>query len=145
MMHAGSRNFQRILVAIEDDDCRALYTTILCERGFDVTTVGNPADGLAAAIAGHPDLIVTDYPMRSESGETLPRLLRIQPETRAVPIVTVSSWTDGGSIANAYHDGVDLLLPVPITPLEFMDELVRFFELWSRTPRARRHRLRSMW
>ena len=137
-------NFRRILVAIAEDDSRTLYTTVLCHSGFDVTTVGNATDALAASIAGDPDLIVTDYPMRSDSGETLPWLLRNQAETRAVPIVTVSTWTDRGSIAEAYRDGVDLLLPAPITPREFIGELMRFLELWSHTPRVGRQWLRSV-
>lgn len=59
-------------------------------KGFEVLTASYAAEALRRVAQNRPDLIVADCAMPGISGLELCRLLRSNPETRAIPIVMCS-------------------------------------------------------
>jgi twitching motility two-component system response regulator PilH len=81
----------RILV-IDDSPTDVRVLTVLLERnGMDVMTASNAADGVAAARAEQPDLILMDVIMPGMNGFQATRMLSKEPETAAIPVIIVTT------------------------------------------------------
>jgi len=83
-----------VLVVEDDDQVRALATTVLRGAGYSVREGRNPIEALAVAgaHAGAIDLLVTDVIMPLMDGKTLAeRLLPLRPEMR---VVFMSGYTE---------------------------------------------------
>jgi DNA-binding response OmpR family regulator len=107
-------------VLIVDDDpaiCRA-YQEILTAEGYDVSTAGGRAEGLAQLerLAGAVDLFVVDIGLRDADGPDFARdaVERFGPR----PTVYVSGWTDDfWDLSNAPGPWLVLRKPVPVPEL----------------------------
>ena len=53
----------KILVVEDNDDARTLWLLVLEGEGYDVITACDGQEGLEAAIAEKPDLVLTDISM----------------------------------------------------------------------------------
>lgn len=61
------------------------------EEEFDVSIAKNGTEGLAAAIAVLPDVILLDMNMPDISGLEVMQQLYSRPETKAIPIVVITA------------------------------------------------------
>jgi CheY-like chemotaxis protein len=66
---------------------RAILVTVLRDEGHRILEAADGSQGLAVARAEHPDIVITDMLMPVMDGYELVRLLRIDPETSAIPVV----------------------------------------------------------
>ncbi len=83
---------QGYLLIVEDDpDILNLLKTTLEFNGYHVLTAHNGYEGLAAMQAGRPAIIVADIMMPKLDGFGLVNRLRIDPETRDIPVVLVTA------------------------------------------------------
>lgn len=103
----------RILVVDDEPDLRYLLRPIFEHAGHEVTEANHGAAALDLALAGPPDLIVTDMMMPVMGGAELITRLRAHPVTAAIPILAV---TGDGQVAGA----ADTVLARPAPP----DQLV---------------------
>ena len=81
----------RILVAEDDPALRRLVDMLLSNQGYDVLTVNDGADALAAVENWPPDALVVDVMMPRISGLTVCRELRADPRFAAVPIILLTA------------------------------------------------------
>lgn len=83
------------ILAINDDrDILRVYTEILTEEGYLVSTDLMPATDLADVHAVGPDLIVLDLVVgHQERGTAVLTLLRGDPSTRTLPVLACSGDT----------------------------------------------------
>jgi DNA-binding response OmpR family regulator len=82
---------RRPILVIEDDtDIRALLRSRLERLGYEVRTAGTGEEGLAAAIADPPRLIMLDILLPGIDGWEVARRLRADPVTATVPVVIAS-------------------------------------------------------
>jgi CheY-like chemotaxis protein len=85
----------RILIIDDDQDYRTSMRALLEGEGFQVAEAPSGAEGLAAALADKPDLIVLDIMMESPvEGYSVVQALRFHDEYRdlaSIPVVMVSS------------------------------------------------------
>ncbi|MGA3183328.1 MAG: response regulator [Candidatus Dormibacteria bacterium] len=81
----------RILVAEDDPALRRLIDMLLSNQGYDVLTVNDGADALAAVENWPPDALVVDVMMPRISGLTVCRELRTDPRFAAVPIILLTA------------------------------------------------------
>lgn len=85
----------RILLIDDDEAVRMVLRTSLEIMGHEVAVAGNGREGLAMALAGKYDLVITDLIMPEKEGiETIQELHRLQP---ALKIIAMS----GGGRGNA--------------------------------------------
>src|SRR5258708_5867336 len=103
------------LVLLVDDspDARAIYGEYLQFCGFRVVTASNGEEGLAAAQAELPAVIVMDLAMpRMDGWEAIPRL-RADPLTADIPIIALSPSTFGDAPQRTRDPVSDLCLSKP--------------------------------
>jgi DNA-binding response OmpR family regulator len=80
------------LLVVEDDaDILKLLTTTLTFRGYRVVTACNGTEGLDAVRRELPALVVADIMMPKLDGFGLVHRLRINPETREIPVIFITA------------------------------------------------------
>ncbi|MBL8063099.1 MAG: response regulator [Anaerolineales bacterium] len=83
---------QGYLLVVEDiPDILTLLDTTLKFKGYQVRTARNGQEALEVIEKEHPLLIVTDILMPRMDGFTLVHHLRVQRETRAIPVIFLSA------------------------------------------------------
>lgn len=82
---------QGYLLVVEDDpDISILLEKTLTIRGYRVITACNGAEGLEMICKDHPALVIADIMMPKMDGFGLVHRLRINPETRTIPVIFVT-------------------------------------------------------
>ena len=81
-----------VLVAEDDPDIRALFSTVLEAAGAAVVGVNSGAEALETLRNQTFDLVVTDMWMPDVSGLDLCKALRADPATAKLPILMVSAY-----------------------------------------------------
>src|SRR6202035_2418573 len=76
-----------ILIVDDLSADRKLLVTLLRAHGHRLLEAANGREGLAAAHAEHPDLVITDVLMPVMDGYEFLRQLRLDPTTSGIPIV----------------------------------------------------------
>jgi signal transduction histidine kinase len=79
-----------ILIAEDNRDMRELLCFLL-GREYRVRATRNGREALESLRDSHPDLVLTDVMMPEMSGTELCREIKSDPETRAIPVVLVTS------------------------------------------------------
>jgi len=88
--HAASDETTCILVVDDDASTRQLLASMLARDAYRVVQAENGEEGLAAAYAQRPDLILSDIQMPRVNGIELTRRLRTDVSMATVPIILVS-------------------------------------------------------
>jgi DNA-binding response OmpR family regulator len=103
---------QKILIVEDDADLLAGLCWMLSKEGFDATGAEDGDKGLHQAINDPPDLIIIDIYMPGLDGIELIKLLRLQPEFAAVPIVVLSAYPN--DITRAIAAGANSAVTKPV-------------------------------
>ena len=81
----------RILLVEDNEMNRDMLSRRLIRRGHDATMAVDGPAGIAAATAGHPDLILMDISLPGMDGWEATKLLRSQAATASVPIIALTA------------------------------------------------------
>src|SRR5262245_36766832 len=82
------------LLVDRDRDTRDMYTEYLSFHGYAVDQAADGREGLAKALAHHPNVVVTATRLPFIDGFRLVELLRRDRETRAIPVIVLTSDAD---------------------------------------------------
>lgn len=106
-----------VIVVVDDTEGTRLATRRTLERaGYTVLEGSCGADALRLA-RRHPALIVLDVHMPDLMGPQVAHKLRLDPETRSIPILQLSaSFTDESDRAFGLQSGADAYLTEPVEP-----------------------------
>jgi PAS domain S-box-containing protein len=115
---AGAR-IERVLLADDNADMREYMNRLLGER-YQVVTVSNGKEALAAAVAEPPDLILSDVMMPVMDGFGLLNELRACTETRTIPVILLSARAGEESREEGLGAGADDYLIKPFTARELL-------------------------
>lgn len=108
-----------MVLIIEDDRFnRRVYRDLLEAEGFAVQVVASAGEGIDAAQAAPPALVVMDIELPGMSGLEATRRLKGDARTRDVPVLIISAHALGGAGAAATGAGADAFL---CKPLRFPD------------------------
>jgi DNA-binding response OmpR family regulator len=80
-----------LLVVEDDPDILKLLNTTLTFSGYRVVTARNGREGLEVILREHPAMVIADIMMPMLDGFGLVHRLRINPETRAIPVVFITA------------------------------------------------------
>lgn len=115
----------RILI-IEDNEQNLYMETFLLEKqGYQVVGARDGREGLEAARRLKPALIVLDIQLPVMDGHEVARRLKQHPETRAIPIVAVTSYAMLKDREKILANGCEGYMEKPINPDTFVSELER--------------------
>ena len=118
----------RILVAEDDPALRRLIDMLLSSQGYDVLTVNDGADALAAVDSWPPDALVVDVMMPRISGLTVCRELRADPRFAAVPIILLTARVFDEDIQKVMELGGMEFMNKPFNPRQLVAVLERLVE-----------------
>ena len=96
-----------ILYIEDNDDNLFMLVRRLRRRGFEVLTARDGQAGLETALSMLPDLILMDLVLPVLDGWEATRRLKSTPETRAIPVIAVSSHAMSGDREKALAAGCD--------------------------------------
>ncbi len=90
-------SMKKILVVEDDEVERELMRMTLERAGYEVSAAEDGARGVEVAVAGRPDLIVTDVQMPGADGLSLVRQVRGTAEISETPILVTTGFGTGSA------------------------------------------------
>ena len=124
----------RILV-IEDNPANLeLMTYLLTAFGHTTTAARDGEEGVTAAVACIPDIILCDLAMPGLDGFGVARRLKAEPALRAVPLIAVTASAMVGDREKVIATGFDGYISKPIVPETFVEEVEAFLRTHGDDP-----------
>ena len=123
-MNAG----KHILVVDDYQDALDIWALYLRSMGYRVSTASDGATALAQAQQLLPDLVVLDLELPRISGTEVARLLRANPQTRAIPLIAATGYSHQQQLDCAREAGFDRIVIKPCDPDALVGEIERLLE-----------------
>jgi len=111
----------RILIVEDNMDNYELVRIVLERAGYDVFLAVNGRDGVDAARAQKPDLILMDLSMPEMDGWHAAQKLKANEETKSIPLYALSTHTLPHERRRALESGCDGYVAKPIHMKGFLD------------------------
>ena len=116
---------KRILI-VDDSASSILWArTILAHARYEVHTASSGREGLEAAVAERPDLILLDAAMPGMDGFETCRALRAHEATATIPIVMVLTRNSASALAESRRSGGSDSVTKPIDKEELLAKVRR--------------------
>ena len=125
---------KRILVVDDDREILDLTSAVLRDGGYQVLTACDGRQGVAMAQTEGPDLILLDINMPGLDGWEALRVLRIDDETRRIPVAMFSVRYDLAEKMEALKRSADDYI---VKPFSYDEMLERVARLLSAPPAGR--------
>ena len=110
-----------VLIVDDDPATRLLVRTVLSHAGHAVIEAGSGAEGLGAASAERPDLILLDLSMAAMSGAEFLRALRADANARATRVALYTATPMNAALRDFMEIyGVVAAIPKPSEPQELI-------------------------
>lgn len=118
---------KKILVVEDEDSIRNVLQVRLANCGFDVVTACDGEEGLAAARAEKPDLIILDLGLPKLPGEEVCRQLRN--DENAVPIVMLTAKTEDVDRVVGKVLGANYYMTKPFEWTELLKKIYKYLDM----------------
>jgi DNA-binding response OmpR family regulator len=115
-----------ILIVDDEDQNRKLLDVFIKADGHTTIFATDGESGVKAAVQYKPNLILLDLMMPDMDGFDVARLLKSNIETKAIPIIVVTSLDDVASRRRMSMSGVDEFITKPMDRQELS---LRIFKL----------------
>jgi DNA-binding response OmpR family regulator len=132
----------RILVVEDDPAILQGLQDVLVFNGYAAEGVADGGEGLAAALAGHYDLILLDVMLPTLDGFSICKALRVQKPAQAVIMITAKGAED--DIVAGFNAGADDYVPKPFSLRELMVRVEAVLRRSGKPPRDDRVTWRDM-
>jgi len=114
----------KTILYVEDNEFnRKIVRQLLAKTTYRLREAVDGEQGVAAALATPPDLILMDIQLPKMSGLDATRQLRGDPRTAAVPIIVVTSFALSGDEQKATAAGATAYLAKPYSPRELLAKI----------------------
>jgi DNA-binding response OmpR family regulator len=117
-----------ILVVDDDHEILDLTSAVLRDGGYRVLTASGGRDGIAIARSEQPDLILLDINMDDLDGWSTLRLIRLDPDTAAIPVAMFSVRYDLAEKMEALKRSADDYIVKPFGYDELIERVGRILE-----------------
>ena len=117
-------------ILVVDDDARNLRLAVaaLEHAGHEVLSAENGAEGINAALAHAPDVVLMDVQMPGMDGISALRRLRAEPRTAAIKVVALTALAMKGDRERLINEGFDGYIEKPIRYKEFLASVAALLE-----------------
>jgi two-component system cell cycle sensor histidine kinase/response regulator CckA len=112
-----------ILVVDDEAHTRTVLVNLLKQEKYQVITATDGREGLAAAAAHRPDVMLLDVMMPGLDGYEVCRLLRADPVLLHMPVLLISSLSDRESRLRGLEQGADDFITKPFDIVELRTRL----------------------
>ncbi len=110
----------RVLVVEDEPAQREVLAYNLEAEGFDVSRAENGEEALLLVAEDQPDIIVLDWMMPHLSGIEVCRRLKINADTRAIPVIMLSARSEEVDRVRGLETGADDYVIKPYSVIELM-------------------------
>jgi two-component system cell cycle response regulator DivK len=114
---------KRILVIEDHEENRRLLRDLLTSFGYELTEALTGEEGLTAAAASPPDLILMDIQLPGIDGYETTRRIKSNPGLRHIPVIAVTSYALSGDDVKAFAAGCDAYVTKPFDPAELLEKI----------------------
>ncbi len=111
---------KKILLVDDSSTVLLMERMILAKNAYDVLTAKDGQEGVEKAVSEKPDLILMDVVMPRMDGFEACRQLRERDETRAIPVIMVTTRGELASVESGYSSGCTDYVTKPINGLELL-------------------------
>jgi two-component system, chemotaxis family, chemotaxis protein CheY len=115
---------KKILIVDDSEFVRSYHSYILEQAHFQVITAVDGSDGLEKLYADSCDLVLTDINMSNMDGYEFIRRVRAEGKYSSLPIIIVSTESEGKDKMKGFEAGANLYIVKPSLP-EMMIENIR--------------------
>ena len=126
----------RVLIVEDNELNRDMLSRRLTRRGFEVLLATDGAQGVEAARAHRPDLILMDMSLPVVDGWEATRRIKAAPETGAIPIIALTAHAMAGDEAKARAAGCDDFDTKPVELPRLLEKMARWLAKPSATTAA---------
>ncbi|MBI5709421.1 MAG: sigma-54-dependent Fis family transcriptional regulator [Candidatus Eisenbacteria bacterium] len=117
---------ERILLIDDEDMFREDMASLLRQQGFACRTAASGEDGLRAAQAEAPDLVLCDLVMPGAGGlEVVGRLAALYPE---LPVIVITAFGTLETAVEAFRSGATDYVLKPVVPEDLLGKVARCLE-----------------
>jgi two-component system cell cycle response regulator DivK len=102
-----NRAMAKILLVEDNEMNRDMLSRRLTKRGFEVSVAVDGQEGVNAAVAQQPDLILLDMSLPVVDGWTAARMLKDDPATVRIPIIALTAHALAGDREKALAAGCE--------------------------------------
>lgn len=114
----------KILIVDDDEAITLIYATALNKAGYEVISSTTGLNGIEKAKSEKPDLVLLDQVLTDIPGNEVLKTLKDDPETKDIPVVILSNYTQNQQMKDAIQIGaLDYMLKYQIDP-EYLIERV---------------------
>ena len=117
-----------VLIVDDSQFVRSYHSYILEQAHFQVITAVDGSDGLEKLYANCCDLVLTDINMSNMDGYEFIRRVRADGKYNSLPIIIVSTESEGKDKRRGFEAGANLYIVKPSSP-EMMVENIRMILL----------------
>ena len=107
---------KRILVVEDQVDNMQILRDLLTNAGYEMIEATDGLEGVRAATAHRPDLILMDIQLPLLDGYEATRRIRADSALRATPIIVITSYALSGDETKAHAAGCDGYVSKPYSP-----------------------------
>jgi DNA-binding response OmpR family regulator len=122
----------KILLVDDANTVLMMERMMLKEAGYDVITARDGEEGVAAALAQRPDLILLDVCMPKMDGFEACRRLRANEATKKIPIIMVTTRSESQNLRAGYEAGCNEYLTKPFNGVELVQKLDKYLKPGSK-------------
>lgn len=119
---------RKVLIADDEPNIVTALEFLLKRSGYEVRTVTNGGEALAALEADRPDVVLLDIMMPVKSGYEVCQRMRERPEWRDIKIVMVSAKGREAEVSKGLSIGADLYVTKPFSTQELLDQIDGLFK-----------------
>jgi chemotaxis protein histidine kinase CheA/CheY-like chemotaxis protein len=123
LAEAARQQSRRVLVVDDSLSVRKALIQLLQDSAFEVIGAGDGLEAIRALEKFAPDVICTDLEMPNMNGLELTEHLRRRPDTRALPIIMITSRSLDKHRDQATRAGVDYYVTKPYTDAELLRQV----------------------
>lgn len=119
---------KKILVIDDEEKIRKVLTIHLTGAGYEVITATNGFEALRDMDRIQPHLVITDIVMPKVSGLEFGQALRNKAETKGIPFIVISAYSDPETVEKARKLGASKFLAKPFEIKALLDAVRRALE-----------------
>ena len=117
---------KKILLVDDSTTTHMWIRMILSKTEYEMISAKDGEEGVAAALAQNPDLILMDVVMPRLDGFQATRRLRGEEATRDTPIIMVTTRSEARNVENGFESGCSDYITKPIDGLELLSKVKSF-------------------
>ena len=118
---------KKIMVVDDEDDILHFLELVLREKGYEVATASSGHEALTRAQMVRPDLILLDIMMPQMDGWEVLKLLRVDEETRRIPVAMLSARTEAKDRVQGLQEGAIDYICKPFALQELLGKIETIF------------------